>query len=104
MLYLRIFNEKKYRNACYAIMGLVILVALADIVATFTECIPISKLWDPSIDGHCANIGQLYRLGTLPNVVIDLLMLVLPLPVVWKLHVSRQVRIGLTVTFLTGSM
>ena len=103
-LYLRIFNEKKYRIACYTVMGLVITFALAGIIGGATQCIPLSYLWDKTIQGHCFDIVQFYRWGTLPNIVVDVIMIILPLPVIWKLHASRQVKFGLTVTFLTGSV
>ena len=104
-LYLRIFNEKPYRIACYTMIGIITALAVADIIAGATICTPIAFLWDKTIKGgHCINIVQYYRWGTLPNAVTDLFMLILPLPVVWKLHTTKRVKIGLTLTFLTGSV
>lgn len=105
-LYLRIFEKHKpYRIACYSLMGLIVAFAVSDMFAGAFECWPAAYLWDKSIaGGHCDNIPQFYRWGTLPNVFIDLMMLILPQPVVWSLQVPGQVKLGLAVTFLTGSM
>ncbi|KAB8270073.1 hypothetical protein BDV30DRAFT_250951 [Aspergillus minisclerotigenes] len=103
-LYLRVFNEKGYRIACYILMGLVISLGVADILTGALECIPVQYLWDKSISGHCIDLPLFFRWGTLPNVIMDFLMLILPQPVIWKLQVSKQVKIGLAVTILTGSV
>ncbi|PYI08357.1 hypothetical protein BO78DRAFT_395729 [Aspergillus sclerotiicarbonarius CBS 121057] len=105
-LYLRIFNKHKpYRIACYSLMVFIVAFAIADMMAGAFECWPVSYMWDSTIPGgHCDNIPQFYRWGTLPNVIIDLMMLILPQPVIWKLQVHKHVRMGLVATFLTGSM
>ncbi|KAL4948120.1 hypothetical protein BDW69DRAFT_199121 [Aspergillus filifer] len=105
-LYLRIFTlQKSYRIACYTLIALVVALAVSDILAGAFQCTPIAYLWDKTIKGgHCIDIPQFFRYGTLPNVIIDLLMLVLPQPVVWKLHSPTHVKVGLALTFLTGSV
>ena len=105
LLYLRIFASSSYRIACYVLLAIVVALAISDVIAGATLCTPISYLWDKTIEGgHCINIPVFYRWGTLPNAITDLFMLILPLPVVWKLHATQRVKIGLTITFLTGSM
>jgi hypothetical protein len=46
----------------------------------------------------------MFRYGSIPNIVTDVVMLILPMPLIWGLHVSTKVKIGLLVTFLLGSM
>ena len=105
-LYLRIFTlQKTYRIACYALMAVVIAFAIASILAGAFECTPIAYFWDHTIEGgRCIDIAKFFRYGPLPNIFIDLLMLVLPQPVVWKLHSPIHVKVGLALTFLTGSV
>lgn len=85
-------------------MALVVAFTIADIFAGAFICWPIHYLWAESHDGHCIDIWQFYRYGTLPNIAIDVFMLILPMPVVWRLQVSRQMKMDLGATFLTGSM
>jgi hypothetical protein len=104
-LYLRIFTQRSYRIACYVLMFIVVTLAFSDIISGLTVCQPIAYMWDKTIPGgHCIDIVSFYRWGTLPNAITDLMMLILPLPVVWALHTTKRVKIGLTITFLTGSM
>lgn len=67
------------------------------------QCIPIEYNWDMTIDGgHCINIGQLALVTSVLNVITDVAILVLPLPLVWKLNVTRQRRWGLIILFALG--
>lgn len=66
----------------------------------------MSYLWDKSqLHGWCIPQEPHLRYGTsLTDIVTDVVMLILPIPLVWNLQTSRKVKIGLMVTFLTGSM
>ena len=78
---------------------------MANVVAGLTICTPLDYLWDKSIArGHCINVAAFYRYAPMPNIFTDLAMLLLPLPLIWRLQTSRSTKIGLTFTFLTGSM
>lgn len=39
-----------------------------------------------------------------PNVITGLVMLVFPMPIIWKLNVAPATKIALTATFLHGIM
>ncbi|PLB48302.1 hypothetical protein P170DRAFT_411057 [Aspergillus steynii IBT 23096] len=105
-LYLRIVHaQKPYRVACFALITFVVALGVADTLAGAFECWPVAYLWDKSIpDGHCFDIPLFYHWGTLPNVLVDLMMLILPQPVIWYLQVPAQVKFGLAATLLTGSI
>ena len=105
-IYLRIFTFPSFRRACWALAAVLVANWFAFTVTAFTMCIPLSYLWDKELagGGHCFNINQFYRWSALPNIVTDVVMLILPLPVVWRLQTSRSIKIGLTLTFATGSL
>ena len=103
-LYLRILPLKVYRYAIYAIAGFLGAVWVANFVIGFTECKPFPYSWDKTIpNGHCINLLIPFRLIGGLNVLSDVAILLLPLPVIWRLHMSTKQKIGLTLTFLTGS-
>ena len=103
--FLRIFWEKPYRIACYVLAAVLVGNGIATSFAAAFGCTPIAYLWDKTIPGgHCIDYIALFRWGMLANILTDLVMLVLPLPVVWKLNTSKKVKVALTTTFLTGSM
>ena len=104
-LYLRIFITAPYRIACWALATVLVANWIATTVAGFLTCNPLDYLWDQTVPGgHCFNINAYFRWPSLTNVITDVLMLILPLPVIWKIQTSRNVKIGLTLTFATGSM
>lgn len=105
VLYLRIFTERTGRTICWAVAALLIANCLGTMIAGFCMCIPLQYLWNRTIPGgHCININAWYRWSSLVNIITDVVMLILPLPTVWKIQSSRKIKIGLTITFATGSM
>ena len=104
-LYLRIFVvEKRSRVACYALISLVLALCVADIIVGASKCVPLEYLWRQNGDERCAVVVRYFQVSTVPNVLVDICMILLPLPVVWNLQTSRQAKIGVTIMFLTGGM
>ena len=68
-------------------------------------CKPIAYSWNTTIPGgYCGDIMASYRWASLPNLITDAAILLLSLSVIWKLHIGLSQKIGLTLTFVTGSM
>lgn len=104
-IYLRIFVQPRFRTACYILAMLVIANWVGNTVAGLLMCKPLQYFWDHTITGgHCFHIKERRCWASLINIITDVAMLVLPLPIIWKLHTSRSVKIGLTITFATGSV
>ena len=103
-LYQRIFTTRFYRWTSYLIGIFMILVWLTSFILAFTECQPFEYSWNKWIPGHCIDLMILFRYISGLNLASDLAILILPLPIIWGLHTSRAQKIGLTLTFLTGSM
>ncbi|ORX93612.1 hypothetical protein BCR34DRAFT_580405 [Clohesyomyces aquaticus] len=103
-LYLRIFRSRSYRLATYSVAALVGLNWLAGFLLSCTICQPCTFQWDKSIPGgHCGEIMQAYLYISVPNILTDILMLILPLPAIYRLHIDLTAKIGLFATFLMGS-
>lgn len=103
-LYLRIFSTRSYRIATYLVGALIILTVIGAHICSLVICSPIAFQWNPTIPGgHCGNLMLAYQMWCIPNIATDVMMLVLPLPAIFKLRIDMAVKIGLTITFLTGS-
>lgn len=104
-MYRSIFtNQKAVQIVIHIVTTLIIANCIGSLIAGLFSCIPLEYLWDKSLNGHCFNINAWYRYVRLINVLTDVVILVLPLPHVMRLQGSIQVKIGLFVTFLMGSL
>jgi hypothetical protein len=105
-LYMRIFNtDRRYQIATYLVGSIIVLTWLAAFILSFSICKPFAFQWDHSIPGgKCGDIMGTYAFISVPNITTDLMMLVLPLPALYRLHVDFATKVGLFATFLTGSM
>ncbi|KAI9930825.1 hypothetical protein ASPWEDRAFT_50950 [Aspergillus wentii DTO 134E9] len=101
-LYLSIFTDNTLRKVCWATVAVVIANWIAVFITGFLACIPISYFWTGV--GHCIDTNSYLRWGGFANILTDVVMLILPMPVVWSLHTSTRLKIGILTTFLLGSM
>lgn len=81
---------------------IVILWAACGILAGCFTCIPTEKLWNPMIEGGCMNLSKFYYGLQIPNIATDAIILVMPMPVVWKLPISKAQKMGLSAIFVLG--
>ncbi|KAI4138787.1 MAG: hypothetical protein L6R39_006608 [Caloplaca ligustica] len=75
---------------------------ITTIVGSILQCTPIARNWDTTTPGRCLDKLDFARYTAIPNVITGFAMLVLPLPMVWRLNVTFQQKIALTATFLHG--
>ncbi|KAI9651554.1 MAG: hypothetical protein M1831_000770, partial [Alyxoria varia] len=103
-MYLRLFITRTFRFAAYSLIAIFVIWTLIILFVGVFECVPLEALWNPQVQGKCMDVNKFYRYGSLPSAPLDVILLVLPIPAIWKLHASTRVRVGLTLTFLTGSI
>ncbi|KAL9105821.1 MAG: hypothetical protein Q9227_009077 [Pyrenula ochraceoflavens] len=102
VLYYRIFITPGFRLAT-KILGVILLFWwLGTILADSLICIPVSKNWDPTISGHCGNKDLLAKIPPMVWIVTDLAVLLMPMRMVWKMHLPKIQRVGLATIFLLG--
>lgn len=66
-------------------------------------CQPIHAQWDTSVtDAKCLHQKSVYLGGSLPNVIVDFVLVFMPIPYVWKLHASLYQRLILASMFFLG--
>ncbi|MCJ1466281.1 hypothetical protein MMC07_004900 [Pseudocyphellaria aurata] len=104
-LYRRLFPQKHVGIAIYVLMGVLIAQTISIVVAAFAACRPFAANWDPTMPGAiCIDKEPLFIWSSFPNIVTDIIMLVLPIRIVWNLHISQRLKVGLTLTFMVGSL
>lgn len=123
-LYLRIFSKKIYRVAAYLIAMVLVSNCVIGLILGFIQCVPFRFTWDKSVEGGwCIDQIMAYAWISFPSeftsilmlyiskivaefiadIITDVAMLILPLPIIWNLQTTRNQKIGLTITFATFS-
>ena len=107
LLYIRVFTtcKKAFTVTAYVVGSVIIATGIANTFVAILQCSPQSFAWDKSIKGGtCIDEMAWARYMAIPNVVTGAVMLLMPMPIVWSLHVSLAAKIALTATFLHGIM
>ncbi|KAI1979614.1 hypothetical protein LOZ53_006315 [Ophidiomyces ophidiicola] len=104
LLYRRIFETTKFRfpYICDCIIGVVAAYALVSIIVTLFECAPMARVWDRSIPGACINFTAFWYMNAAWNISTDLLIFLLPMPLIHTLSLPTRSKIGLTAVFAMG--
>jgi hypothetical protein len=68
----------------------------------FLLCKPVQYNWDKSIKGSCEGENTAYLVSGITNLVIDIFIVALPMPQVFRLHMSFSRRIGVAAMFSLG--
>ncbi|KAL4918830.1 hypothetical protein BDW62DRAFT_200472 [Aspergillus aurantiobrunneus] len=108
LLYHRIFGiVSPFRVALGISWFLILGYFVACVIASIAGCLPPAYLWtrfeNPNAQGSCFGEIAFFRWNGLANMLLDILMLVLPLPMVWQMRTSRRQKVLLTGIFLMGS-
>ena len=105
-LYLRIFNiNRTFRKVCYGLLGFVLAWGLAITLVTIFQCTPVQAAWDKLIQPQQCFDLEHFVIGTnVPNIIADAAVIILPIPLVWKLQLSVMRKVGIVVVFLLAGM
>ncbi len=104
-MYCRAFELRCVRIGAWILSALVSLWAIFNITICILQCTPL-KDYMPG-DGNsskCVPGKFVFISTTVPNIVIDIMILALPIYNVWKLHLPRFQRVTLVSVFLMGCL
>lgn len=105
LLYLKLGPIRWFHVAVYITMFIVIGANFALIFAFIFACTPVKRGWDITItEGSCINRAALYIATAVLNMITDILLLLLPIPIVVRLQMPRIQKLGLILIFAIGSM
>lgn len=100
--YIRVFSIKSFRTSAYIVMGIVSCWALSVVLETFLLCRPFKYNWEPTLKHTCGNRVASYIGSGGLNLVTDVMVLSLPVPMVWALKIPRRNKIILFCVFGVG--
>ncbi|OAL46275.1 hypothetical protein IQ07DRAFT_201792 [Pyrenochaeta sp. DS3sAY3a] len=107
-MYRRIFNvHVNTRRIVDCLIVFLIANCIGWFVPSVLICSPPSSYWNPPTDGTIPKCLDIKMIGTwipFPHIVSDLVILILPLPILIKMQLKLSKKIGLTITFIAGSI
>lgn len=66
------------------------------------QCRPLAAAWQWDQSGQCFDLVTLFLASSPINILSDLAILILPLPIITGLRIERKEKIGLVLAFLCG--
>ncbi len=90
--------------ACHITISINALFYLSIIVAMNFTCIPRDKIWRRWLPGKCFNIENFNISLTSFDLIFNVLILLLPHQVIWRLSLSTKQKLGVSVIFSVGIM
>lgn len=102
-LFYSIFPSRTFRWCCWGVGVFIVLWTAVSIITGIALCIPIQKLWDPTITGGvCLPLAPMGLAITSAHIFTDLVVLFMPVPVVLKLKTTRRRKTLVISSFMVG--
>ncbi|KAF5539722.1 integral membrane protein PTH11 [Fusarium napiforme] len=104
LFYRRLSPQRWWKWSVYSVFFLVAGYNLAILLVVLFGCTPFKKSWDLTIlEGSCVDRGAVYVCTAALGILSDLILLIMPLPMILQLQMPRRQKVGLVVLFVIGS-
>lgn len=102
LLYIEIFRRPGFIRVGVATAAVVGLYYVACVLTICLICSPINFNWNRSIEGTCAHTTAVEIFSAAFNMVLDVWVVWLPLPILWQLQMPKKKKLGISATFALG--
>ncbi|KAI4867285.1 hypothetical protein F4820DRAFT_414403 [Hypoxylon rubiginosum] len=102
VLYLRLAPHAWFRFTCYSCIA---VIACYSLTAAFVEslaCRPLQGIVDESLDAECYDSYPAYIALSSLNIGIDVIILLLPIPLVLRMQLPKRQKVSIILLFATG--
>ncbi|PQE08859.1 integral membrane protein [Rutstroemia sp. NJR-2017a BBW] len=104
-LYLQVFSPSiRTKFITYILIGAVLATWVGETLTSVFQCIPVTFVWDHTLQGHCVARIKMFQYYSIPNIITDVALMILPIPKIWTLKMTKVQKMALTFTFLLGSI
>lgn len=85
-------------------MVLAVLYSLSAFLEIFLSCFPMAYLWNPAghPDGYCINLAEAWLAVGVTNLIEDVMIILLPIPILWGLKMDVRRKLALCGIFSLG--
>lgn len=103
-LYHRLASQPKHKSALKWIGGAVLAHTIAAVITTAHMCDPVAIIWQPTFPVGCIDILSFNYFNAAFHIFTDLLLAVLPIPILKGLQINHKKKIALVVVFAVGAL
>ncbi|KAK7964146.1 hypothetical protein PG988_011120 [Apiospora saccharicola] len=106
--YRRVFPTPGATRLCNGLMCVLVVYGLFSLFGAVFRCWPVASMWDLPLSGtpgstaRCMNIAVFNYICSGTNILMDLVIFAIPVPLVNRLHISRRQKRALVVVFTFG--
>lgn len=101
--YRRVFPLPRFQRLCDVVMAFVLLFGTSQVISSGLRCVPLSNAWDPEHHGgNCVNLVVWWHVNSGVNLATDIIILLMPIPLLVKLPLPRKQRVILIGIFGLG--
>lgn len=106
LLYRRIFITSVFGRFIVVVGTLCVAWLLASTFGQVFLCSPMSAAWDPNLifSSKCGDVQAMYYGVSISNLLLDVFILFMPMPVIWGLPLSPRKKLGCCGVFFLGGM
>ncbi|KAK2873395.1 hypothetical protein FQN49_002393 [Arthroderma sp. PD_2] len=104
LLYRKIFDTERFRFKliCDILFVYITLYTVATFLVTIFQCNPIPKAWSRDIPGSCINLSAFWYANAALHTFTDVIILILPMPVIKGLDLPLRQKLALNFVFALG--
>ncbi|KAF2737892.1 hypothetical protein EJ04DRAFT_460651 [Polyplosphaeria fusca] len=102
--YCRVFPMRWLKHTALALGTFIVAATLTKVMGDIFQCLPVDSAWNPTPNKKCINFVSLVIVSGVLNIVTDFIILALPVPVLWRLKVTRVKKWELIGVFLAGCL
>lgn len=100
--YLRVFVGSRFRLITHIAIGIITVWTAANVLLLFLICRPFAMNYDITIEGKCGDRAAAFIAIGAFNIISDVFILGLPIPIIWNLRAQRKWKLSLTSILLLG--
>jgi hypothetical protein len=109
MFYYTLLNVMEFwKYVIYVVSGIIVAYTLAIFLALIFACHPIERNWDQIPQSWnmnaCIHRTGLYFATALTNTASDIILILIPIRIIWRLHVPVRQKLGIAAMFGVGCM
>ncbi|KAL0935562.1 pth11-like integral membrane protein [Colletotrichum truncatum] len=100
--YRRAFPLPPFQKLCNIFILFIITFGITQVVSICLACIPLRSLWDSTVPGRCIKLLDWWLIGSSINLVTDIVIFCMPLPLLQTLPLVMKQKVVLTAIFGLG--